>query len=108
MAGFAPPLDAPPPGNDTGAGVTGGASFAPSPSGPSLCGFTIPTFSYFLGFRLPGFPPFAFPPTFNFLIRLNCDLSNPLSASFGFGGGRVSTIDKDADPEYGEGLADAA
>lgn len=100
--GQAPPPDAPPPAQQ--AGVDASAGFAPSPSGATLCGFGIPGFNFNLGFRLPAFPPFPFPPTFNFMIALQCDLSDPLDASFSFGGGRVPQADKDADPDTTESL----
>lgn len=94
--GQAPPKNAASPGDQ--AGVDADAGFAPSPTGPSLCGFGLPGFNFNVAFRLPGFPPFGFPPTFNFFLGLKCDLSEPLSAQFGFGGGRVSQADADADP----------
>ena len=98
--GYPPPPDLPSPVEQDA--VEADAGFAPSPSGPSLCGFGFPVFSWRLAFNLPGFPPFGFPPTFNFFLALNCDLSNPLEADFAFGGGRVSTgPDPDVDPEFG-------
>ena len=54
-------------------------------------------FSFNLGIR---FPPFPFPPNFRFFIALVCSLTNPLSASCGFGGGRPITGDIDMDPDY--------
>lgn len=102
--GFAPPRDSPSPAEQSA--VSADAGFAPSPTGSALCGFPFPiSFNYNLGFRLPFKIP-AFPPTFDYFLAFNCDLSNPVSANFGFGGGRVSTQDKDADPEYGEGLTE--
>jgi len=98
--GVAPPPDAPSPAVQAGAEAS--ASFEPSPSGPSLCGFGIPVFNFSLAFRLPKFPPFPFPPTFNFLLALKCDLSNPIDASVEFGGGRVATNDPDADYQTSE------
>lgn len=73
------------------------AGFKPSPTGATLCGFGIPGFFLNFDFSLPVFPPFQFPPTFNFMIALNCDLSKPISASGGvsFGGGRVAQSDPD-------------
>ncbi len=99
--GFAPPEDFPPPEVQDAAAVE--ASFAPSPSGPSLCGFGIPTFS--ISLRLPSFqfPPAGFPPQLSFGLALACNLSDPISASFGFGGGRVSTSDPDADEQFENG-----
>lgn len=90
--GNAPPPNAPPPSEQ--AAISAEASFEPSPSGASLCGFALPTFNFSLAFNFK-FPPFDFPPKFNFAIGLNCDLSNPIDASFEFGGGRVSTMDPD-------------
>lgn len=96
--GFAPPVDAPAPSVQDQAAVN--VSFDPSPSGPTLCGFALPSLSWSVRFPgIPKFPPFPFPPTFNFFVGLNCDLSNPLSASFGFGGGRASQADPDQDPD---------
>jgi hypothetical protein len=74
-------------------------SFAPAPAGPSICGFALPGLSWSLAFHLPAFPPFPFPPTFNYFVGLNCDLSNPISAKFGFGGGRTGQADPDSDPD---------
>lgn len=95
--GFPPPPAAPSP--SVQAGVTANASFAPSPDGPALCGFALPGFAFGVGFAFPKFPPFDFPPNFNYFLGLNCDLSNPISAKFGFGGGRVSQSDSDSDPD---------
>jgi hypothetical protein len=97
--GFAPPEDAPPPEEQSA--VQADVGFAPSPTGASICGFGFPSFVFSLAFFIPGFPPFAFPPTFNFMLGLNCDLSNPISASVSFGGGRVSNTNPEADPEFG-------
>lgn len=85
-----PPEDAPPPSEQSA--IEADAGFEPSPTGASLCGFGLPGFNFNISFRIPGFPP-AFPPSFNFMIGLNCDLSNPISAEFGFGGGRVGEDD---------------
>lgn len=96
--GFAPPEDAPSPAAQNAAGVD--ASFAPAPDGASLCGFAVPSFTFGIKFPgIPKFPPFDFPPQFNYGLALNCDLSNPISAKFGFGGGRVSQSDPDSDPD---------
>lgn len=99
--GFAPPPDAPSVPEQNAAGLS--ASFAPSPSGPSLCGFGFPLFA--LSLTIPGFkfPPEGFPPQLSFGIALSCDLSDPISADFGFGGGRVSTSDRDADSQFEDG-----
>lgn len=94
--GLAPPPNAPPP--DEQASASASAGFSPSPSGPSLCGFGLPGFNFNVSFRIPKFPPFGFPPQFNYFLALKCDLSDPLDAQFGFGGGRVSQADADADP----------
>jgi hypothetical protein len=98
--GSPPPPDAP--SLEQQDAVDAEIGFEPSPTGASLCGFGLPSFVFNLTFRIPPFPPFDFPPDFFFFIGLNCDLSNPLDASFGFGGGRVSNSDPEADPEYGE------
>jgi hypothetical protein len=98
--GVAPPVDLPTPTEQAGADASVG--FAPSPTGPSICGFAFPSFQFQFNFRLPKFPPFDFPPKFNFFFALNCDLSDPLDAQFAFGGGRVSTgPNPDEDPEFG-------
>lgn len=99
--GISPPIDGPAPSPQ--GGVDASAGFAPSPSGATLCGFGLPGFNYNLAFRLPFALP-AFPPTINFMVALQCDLSDPLDASFGFGGGRVSQSDADADPDASESL----
>jgi len=94
--GSPPPQDAPPP--DEQSYVSGHASFEPSPTGGSLCGFKIPGFSFGLGLRVPSMP--EFPPKFNFAIALNCDVSDPIDTKFSFGGGRVSTSDPDPDDAW--------
>ena len=91
--GAPPPPDAPTPAAQ--AAVDASLSFEPSPAGASLCGFKFPLFNFNLTLRLPKFPPFSFPP--NFMIGLNCDLSNPIDAEFSFGGGRVGSSDPDPD-----------
>ncbi len=98
--GFAPPPDYPSPAEQNAAGAS--ASFESSPSGPSLCGFGLPSFN--LNLAIPGFPfpPFSFPPRLNFGIALKCNLSDPIDAEFGFGGGRVSNVDP-SDPEFEDG-----
>lgn len=98
--GTAPPVDLPTPIEQ--ASVEADAGFAASPSGPSICGFGLPQFKFNFAFVLPKFPPFDFPPKFNYFLALNCDLSDPFDAKFEFGGGRKSTgEDPDVDPEYG-------
>jgi hypothetical protein len=98
--GTAPPVNLPPP--EDNAGVDADAGFEPSPSGASICGFGFPTFAFHFAFILPKFPPFEFPPKFNFFLALNCDLSDPFESKFAFGGGRQSTgTDPDEDPEFG-------
>jgi hypothetical protein len=58
-----------------------------------------------IGLRLPSFkfPPEGFPPKLSFGIALSCDLSDPIAASFGFGGGRVSTSDPGTDEQFEDG-----
>lgn len=85
--GFPPAPDAPSLSDQASIGAS--ISFAPAPTGLELCGFKIPSFSFSISFRLPAIPKFDFPPTFNFFLALKCDLSNPIDASFGFGGGRT-------------------
>ena len=91
--GSPPPQDAPPPEKQSA--ISASASFEPSPSGSSLCGFGIPGFSFGIGIRFPGFP--EFPPKFSFGLQLKCDLSDPIDGHVGFGGGRVGTRDPDPD-----------
>lgn len=95
--GSPPPVDFPPPDQQASASVDLG--FQPSPSGALLCGFGLPLFLFNASFRLTGFPPFAFPPTFAFFIGLNCDASKPIDASFSFGGGRKPNIPPSGDAE---------
>jgi hypothetical protein len=98
--GFAPPPDLPPPAEQDA--VQADAGFAPSPSGTSICGFGFPIFHFNFAFVVPKFPPFAFPPRFDFFLALHCDLSDPFEAKFAFGGGRQSSgPDPDVDPEFG-------
>lgn len=97
MAGSPPPPDLPPIAEQPA--FSADAGFAPSPAGPSLCGFGFPVFSFNLSFRIP-LPDFNFPPTFNFFVQLNCDLSDPIDAEFGFGGGRQQNIVPDEDEEF--------
>jgi hypothetical protein len=96
--GSPPPEDAPSVQEQDA--VQADAGFEPSPTGASICGFGFPSFTFSLSFFL-AWPPFDWPPTFNFFIGLRCDLSNPIDANVSFGGGRVSNIDPEADPEYG-------
>jgi hypothetical protein len=74
-----------------------GAEFGPSPSGPLLCGFALPGFiiGFDINIRLPSLPAFTFPPLLNFMIALNCDLADPISATVEFGGGRQPNMDPD-------------
>jgi hypothetical protein len=98
--GAAPPPDLQTPAEQDA--VQADAGFAPSPSGASICGFGFPTFSFKFAFVLPKFPPFDFPPKFNFFLALNCDLAESFETKIAFGGGRVSTgEDPDVDPEFG-------
>lgn len=100
--GFPPPPDLPTPAEQDA--VTASASFEPSPSGPTLCGFGIPQFAFNFNVSLPfPFPPPGFPPKLSFGLALNCDLSNPFDAEFEFGGGRVSTSDPDTDSQFEDG-----
>jgi hypothetical protein len=92
--GSPPPVNFPSPSDQ--AGVDASAGFTPAPSGPTLCGFGLPGFKYNLTQRLPAIP--AFPPTFAFFLGLNCDLANPIDASFAYGGGRVPNLPP-GDPE---------
>lgn len=94
--GFSPPEDAPPPEEQSAVAVE--ASFEPSPSGTTLCGFGFPAFPFSLSFKLPALPTITLP-TFDFFIQLNCDLSNPIDADFEFGGGRIGQADVDSDDE---------
>lgn len=76
-----------------------GAGFSPSIKGFGLCGFTIPpNFFFNIGFGVK-IPSFDFPPLFFFALCMQCDLADPIDTEFGFGGGRVSNIDIDADDE---------
>jgi hypothetical protein len=99
--GFAPPTDYPSPEEQGEA--TANASFEPSPTGAKLCGFGLPVFAF--SFSLPGFqfPPEGFPPQLNYGIALKCNLSDPIDAEFGFGGGRVSNSDPSADRQFEDG-----
>jgi hypothetical protein len=109
--GFAPPKDGPStpalPGAPSGlpsGGLSAGVSVGmpAAPTGFFICGFGFPlAFLLTFSLRIPAFPPFPIPPSFNFLLRLTCDLSDPFDASFGFGGGRVVNSDPEADPEFG-------
>lgn len=92
--GVAPPPDNPPPGPVN-------AGFAPGPPVGSLCGFTIPTIRFKLGFNLPS-GAFAFPPKLpipKLPLGINCAQNNPADVSSGqpFGGGRTSNADPDPD-----------
>ncbi len=106
MPGSPPPPDFPAPAAPSvpgvsigsGVGVDASAGFSPSPTGAQLCGFGLPVFHANLGFHLPSFPPFPFPPTFSYFLGLNCDLSHPIDASFAYGGGRVPNLPP-GDPE---------
>lgn len=89
-----PPVDLPPPSAQDSA--TASASFEPSPTGSTLCGFGIPGFAFSLD--LIGFEfDLDFPPQLNFGIALNCSLSDPFEVEFG--GGRASNYDPDVEDE---------
>lgn len=96
--GFEPPKDAPPPSEQEAVEVS--ASFEPSPTGASICGFSVlpPGFSFSLSVKLPSIPLPSLP-VFDFMVAMNCDLSNPIDAEFEFGGGRVGQTDVDSDDE---------
>lgn len=91
--GSPPPPDAPPPGEQDQQVVD--ATFEPSPTGGSLCGFGFPSFS--LSVNIPGFqfPPAL--PQLNLSLALVCDLDDPLDADLSFGGGRVAQPLNDPD-----------
>lgn len=90
--GFPPPLDGPPP--EVRAELDAG--FEPSPTGAILCGFGLPSFGF--SFSIPSFSlPFPVLPNLNVALAMKCDLSDPIDAEFGFGGGRVPTGDVDPD-----------
>ncbi len=100
MAGSPPPEDGPSLSDQASADAS--LSFEPSPSGASICGFAIPpNISLSFSFKLPSLD-FTFPPAFFFGLSLNCDLSDPISADVGFGGGRVSNADPDVDDDLSE------
>lgn len=96
--GSPPPADAPAPEVQDAAAAAG--SFASAvPSGPSICGFALPGLPPLPSFALP-IPDFGFPPAWLLpSLSLKCDLSDPISADFGPGGGRVGVEDLEADPE---------
>ena len=97
--GSPPPVDAPSLADQQSLSIS--ASLAPSPTGLEICGFQIPGFDFNASFRLPGFPSLDFPPSFFFGLALVCDLSNPISADAGFGGGRAGTFGLEDDEEFG-------
>lgn len=97
--GFEPPKDSPSVADQDATAAA--ASFAPSPTGASVCGFAVP--------GLPAFPPsfsFSFPPDFAFPpawalppLPSICDLARDLAAELGDGGGRTGTPGLESDPE---------
>jgi len=97
----APPIpDSPTP--DAQDAATAAASFAPSATGVSVCGFALP--------GLPSFPPsfnFSFPPDFGFPpawalppLPSICDLAKSIADEVGDGGGRTGDLGLEKDPEY--------
>lgn len=94
--GYPPPPDAPPVEEQDA--IDADVSFAPSPTGATLCGFGFPFFSFNLTIKIPPIPIPTLP-TFDFFIALNCSLSDPIDADVGFGGGRVGASDVDSDDE---------
>ncbi len=82
--GFEPPPNAP--SLPEQAAVSADLSFPPAPSGASLCGFALPSFS------------FDFPPVLFFALPLNCDLADPFPDVPG--GGRKPNPPP-PDPEFG-------
>ena len=97
MAGSPPPEDAPSPEAQDQSAVD--ASFEPTDSGISLCGFAIPGFAFNLAFNIPFPPAFDFPPPFSLPLAIPCPLA--LAEDAPDGGGRVGDLGLDADPEFG-------
>lgn len=95
--GFPPPPDAPDLPEQEAIGAS--ASFQPAPTGLEICGFAIPGFGFNFSFRIP-FPDFDFPPSWFFALALKCDLSNPIDADFGVGGGRVAAPVEGLDVDF--------
>lgn len=94
--GSAPPKDYPSPSQQNQASADAG--FEPSPTGSALCGFGVPSFTFKLALPALKLPfDIEFPPKLSYGIALKCDLSDPLDAKFGFGGGRKPNV-PDADP----------
>ncbi len=99
MPGSPPPIDGPPPApSPPSPPQPPNISVGIAPTGPLLCGFGIPGFQLSISFKIPGLD-FAFPPSLFFALALKCDISDPIDASFGYGGGRQGTPGLDQDPE---------
>lgn len=92
--GFPPPADAPAPD------VNAAPAIPESPSGSSVCGFSVPSFEFPLPVP-PGLPSglFTFPPVLLPLLPLNCDLADKFDLPSG--GGRQGTLGLEDDPEFG-------
>jgi hypothetical protein len=109
VPGSPPPIDLPTPQGFGTAAAVGADIETPAinppnanisiaiPGSPTICGFGIPGFKLNLSLKLPPFPTFGL--NFFFALALNCDLINPISTRYGFGGGRAGTKGLDDDPE---------
>lgn len=96
--GSPPPEDGPPEPPDVPAPPSPpNLSIGIPPSGPLLCGFGIPGFQLNAFFTIPKLD-FEIPKLF-FALSLKCDISDPIDADFGFGGGRQAKTGLDDDPE---------
>jgi hypothetical protein len=87
--GTAPPEDAPSPAEQQA--QTDAATMQPAPSAATVCGFSLPTFTFNLGFSLPPLPSFNLPNLFNFSLALKCPLDEPTPEETQYGGGKVPT-----------------
>lgn len=94
--GFPPPPNAP--DLPQQAATSAELAFPPAPTGPELCGFEVPGFTFNVSFSLPPLPTFDFPPELNFALPLNCDLANAFPEVSG--GGRKPNPPP-PDPEFG-------
>lgn len=97
---FEPPIQLQP--HEFDIGVNAGFSLALP--GVQFCGLSLALPGIAVGFSFNPplrFPPFPFPPSIFFFISLMCNLSHPfVSLGYGFGGGRNTRADPDADPDY--------
>jgi hypothetical protein len=100
--GFPPPPDAPPPAQQVEQATS--AAFGPSPTGPEICGFSLPAIPPFPSLPTANLPSadelFAFPPAFSFPVPITCSAGESFAEDVGYGGGRTPSRVPSIDAEF--------